>query len=109
MEEFKNKYDEALKRARKIHDNTEFDYEKGMMEEVFPELSESEDESMMKVLLRGFKNYAIVYDKFGGVDVSDIIAWLEKQKESVNHTKYDKKIDIGLFKNLKGPNPPIYL
>lgn len=79
---YEQKYKESLERARKIHNDTEFDYEKGMMEEVFPELSESEDESMMKVLLRGFKNYAIVYNKFGGVDVSDIIAWLEKQKNT---------------------------
>jgi hypothetical protein len=36
-------YDEAIKRARKVYNETEFDYEKGMMEEIFPELKESED------------------------------------------------------------------
>ena len=29
------KYDEALERARKIHNDTEFDYEKGMIDLFF--------------------------------------------------------------------------
>ena len=32
--DYEQKYNEALKRARKIHHETEFDYEKGMMEEM---------------------------------------------------------------------------
>lgn len=79
QEEKARRYDEALERARKIHNDTEFDYEKGMMEEVFPELSESEDERIEKALLEGFKNYSISFYNFGGVDVNSIIAWLEKQ------------------------------
>ena len=37
--DYEQKYKEALERARKIHHETEFDYEKGMMEEIFPELN----------------------------------------------------------------------
>ena len=87
MEDFKNKYDEALERARKIHNDTEFEYEREMMEEVFPELSESEDEKIRKELIK-FVKVNIPYEE-------RYIAWLEKQKESDDNTKHDKeKIDI---------------
>lgn len=47
--DYVNKYIEALSRARKIHSETEFDYEKGMMEEIFPELKEEENASEFRV------------------------------------------------------------
>ena len=45
---YEQKYKEALERAKKIHNQTEFDYEKGMMEAIFPELKESEYEQQCK-------------------------------------------------------------
>lgn len=73
------KYDEALERARKIHNDTEFDYEKGMIEEIFPELKDSEDERIRKKLIEYFNVYP--KDYYGELKKSHIIAWLEKQGE----------------------------
>ena len=64
-----SKYEEALERARK-----------GMpIDEVFPELKESEDERIRKALIRFFKNtHDWVNLKYDG---NEIVAYLEKQKE----------------------------
>lgn len=76
MEDYKKKYDESLERARKIYNQTEFDYEKGMMEEVFPELVESEDEKIRKELICFIETeipQCAARDKY--------IVWLKKQGE----------------------------
>lgn len=55
---YEQKYKKALERARKIHSETEFDYEKGMMEEIFPELIEDKSEKIRKELIDYIKqNY----------------------------------------------------
>ena len=69
---YEKAYKEALERARKIYNDTEFDYEKGMMEEVFPELAKSEDEKIRKALIRFHKSTIDV----DGIKGEDIIAWL---------------------------------
>ena len=69
--EYEKKYKEALERARKIHHETEFDYEKGMMEEIFPELKESEDEKIKRELRNDLLLYVPTPERY--------IAWLEKQ------------------------------
>ena len=73
------KYNEALERARKIHNDTVFDYVKGMIEEIFPELKDSEDERIRKKLIEYFNVYP--KDYYGELKKSHIIAWLEKQGE----------------------------
>lgn len=80
------KYNEALERARKIHNDTEFDYEKGMIEEIFPELKESEDERIRKKLISHFKGLLVESSKqecndFLNKEFKEYIAWLEKQEE----------------------------
>ena len=78
IEELRKKYDGALERARKIHHETEFDYEKGMMEEIFPELKESEDERIRKALIEYFEEQCDMSD-WNGVYGYQVLAWLEKQ------------------------------
>jgi hypothetical protein len=68
------KYKEALERARKIHNQTGFDYEKGLIEEIFPELRESEDEKTRKRII------ALVTTHGQGMYKGDMLAWLEKHK-----------------------------
>lgn len=75
IEQKAQRYDEALKRAKKL-------YEQGTITEslsyVFPELKESEDERIRKELLdffNGFYNNKMPK----AVDVSPWIDWLEKQ------------------------------
>ena len=77
--DYKEKYNTALERARKIHHETEFDYEKGMMEEIFPELKEPNDERIRKELIAIYSVGAKVNAKTGDIPDRDIVAWLEKQ------------------------------
>ena len=76
IEEKAKAYDEALERAKKIHTQTEFDYEKGMMEEIFPELKESEDEKIRKEIIRFIQMEIGIEDEIVG---NKWIAWLGKQ------------------------------
>lgn len=72
-------YDEALERARKIHNEQKaqpFD----VMLKVFPKLKENEDDEIRKALINVFATHKN-YEVFFGVSVEDIIAWLEKQGE----------------------------
>lgn len=82
---YEKAYQEALERARKIHNDTDFDYEKGMMEEIFPELKESEDERIRKALIRFHKSTIDV----DGIKGEDIIAWLEKQGTKELDPRYE--------------------
>ena len=81
IEEKAKAYDEAIERAKKIHNEHKaqpFD----VMLKVFPELKESEGESIRKELIEYFEHYS------GGDNISikfsEWIAWLEKQGELVN-------------------------
>lgn len=80
QEEKARAYDEALKVAHRL-------YEQGTITEslsyIFPELKESEDERIRKILIENFSNMAM-FSYWGAtnkIQVSDIIAWLEKQGE----------------------------
>ena len=79
QEEKAKAYDEALERARKIHNQTEFDYEKGMMEKIFPELQENEDEMTLKDIEKNIEN--IVNDKKYAPDAKDFI--IKELKEQI--------------------------
>ena len=85
--DYEKKYKEALERARKLYkDAITLQLEQDMKdyETIFPELAESEDERIRKMLISLVKNW----DK-GGIapkytsdanDIKQILAWLEKQK-----------------------------
>ena len=84
VEEKAQRYDEALEKARQIHDADRVSgIELTTCEEIFPELTESEDERIRSAMLRGFNsmyaNQAV--PTFAGEPIRDIIAWLEKQGE----------------------------
>ena len=86
-------YDKALERAKKIHSQTEFDYEKGMMEEIFPELNESEDDRIKKELI-GFLQ--LHHPQFvGNRKQEKWIAWIEKQGEQNIADKAESKFHEG--------------
>ena len=81
--DYEKMYKEALKRARA---NYKADKEMGflencdMLELIFPELAESEDERIRKELKEAFEAYDIE-SKWNGIPIRSIFAWLEKQKE----------------------------
>ena len=77
--DYEQKYKKALERARKIHHETEFDYEKGMMEEIFPELKEPDDEKIKRELRNDLLLYVPTPERY--------IAWLEKQGHMLDADK----------------------
>ena len=72
MENYEEKYNEALKNAKQGKP----------IEEIFPELAESEDEKIRKGIFKALsKKDARDVLISQGVEVSDALAWLEKQGE----------------------------
>lgn len=84
MENYEEKYKEALERARQalldggISSNTI-----AYITNIFPELAENEDEKIKKVLTDYFKRYQEYGgDTFEGISVDNILAWLEREKDT---------------------------
>lgn len=79
------RYDEAIKRAKEMYSKFEGMKQGDVLEDVFPELKESEDEKIRKKLIAYFVRYkeqAICGVKtFYGIPSDKILAWLEKQGE----------------------------
>ena len=81
IEQKAKRYDEALGRAKGL-------YAKGApdslyLEEIFPELKESEDERIRKNLIELFHDTVSNDEIFSdyGLDKTEVLAWLEKQGE----------------------------
>lgn len=78
MENYKEKYEKALARARNLHKDA-IDMENNLCvkqcEIIFPELAESEDERVRKAILAIISNYVDNSNTFK----SKMLAWLEKQ------------------------------
>jgi len=82
IEEKAKRYDEAYKVAENIRRFSSDIAEINRMEEIFPELKESEDEKIRKELLGFCKNRAEYYPNDPKYkNISAWIAWLEKQGE----------------------------
>ena len=81
IEEKAKAYDEAIEIAKKIHKYSSNISEIKRMEQIFPELKESEDKQIRKALISilksDFEKDTTIYD----ISVGDIITWLEKQGE----------------------------
>ena len=79
-------YDEALERAKKLHDKID-------IKEIFPELNESEDERIKKAIIEFFESedddttYSLVRKK-------DIIAWLERQGKKSSWKPSKEEMDV---------------
>lgn len=97
MEDYKEKYEQALERARTLHKlacETSHKNTRMAIEEVFPELKESEDERVRKELINFFKNHMdSVYEEISDNNV--VIAWLEKQGEQKPTDKVEPKFKVG--------------
>lgn len=74
IEEKARRYDEALEKASNLRVQNPFDTVSQMMEHIFPELKESEDEKIRKALLEH-----IQFCTESIPDRDKFIAWLEKQ------------------------------
>ena len=78
--DYEKKYKEALEKAKFYYDNWPLENEKNKLENMFPELRESEDERIRKEIIAFLKHYhtgegdSVTYD-------NDWLVYLEKQKE----------------------------
>lgn len=78
--DYKEKYNAALERARYYH-SKDYMLINSAIENIFPELAESKDEKMKKAIMHIlYENYtdAAVIE---GVEIAEIVTWLEKQGE----------------------------
>ena len=105
IKEKAKRYEEAIERAKAYKGL------KSEMEIIFPELRESEDERMRRVLIGGLKSYIDMYLKwYDGVSTSEILAWYEKQGENedkdtetkLSHAHFEGEIE-GRDKVLSNP------
>lgn len=78
---YEEKYKEIVGQIKKAYLYAQTDSTKAVLEEILPELAESEDEKMRKALISilksDFEKDTTIYD----ISVGDIIAWLEKQSD----------------------------
>ena len=82
---------EAMKILKDFHDKSALFSVRTALDIVIPELAESEDERVRKELLNLFKieNFN-GYVTLNGIDVDDVIAWLEKKREKSVIVDVDK-------------------
>lgn len=103
---YEKAYKEALERAKEsLKDGTISSNTISYIEEIFPELKESEDDRIRKALIKYYS-----FDKDGGSHALDnitpkqIVTWLEKQGElvKINPTEFDTRLQalIGKFGSL---------
>lgn len=71
-------YDEAFERYKAKQEYASKDVRE-FMESIFPELAESKDERIRKRLLKLFKEHHT--EEWYGLNVKDVITWLEKHKD----------------------------
>ena len=81
IEEKAKAYDEALERAKEMIDSKKTFIGKECLEQIFPELRESEDERIRKALIEIVKWLGFDSSFFVEVPKDKVRAWLEKQKE----------------------------
>ena len=88
IKEKAKRYDEALERAKKWHNAPNIDkmptYGDRIIEEIFPELKESEDERIRESLLEYLHTLPNHYSH-DGVCAPEWIAWLEKRNSNVDN------------------------
>ena len=92
QEEKAKAYDEALERAKKLCDKID----NKIMEKIFPELKESDDEKIKNAILNYLKKIQEnCQDDICGVHVEDTISWFEKQGEQTSSQTNERKNEIG--------------
>ena len=97
MENYEQKYKEALKRAKTILELTDNPEEaNGYVFTIFPELCESEDERIRKGLIKGLSAMRDIHKhqtfSNDAINIDDAITWLEKQGEQKSWSEEDEKM-----------------
>ena len=81
--DYKIKYKEALEGIRELY-NSDCDMIRvkrlrRRFEHIFPELKESEDDRIRKMLHAYIHDFGVPKEYFEDIEISDVLAWLEKQ------------------------------
>ena len=105
MENYEKKYKEALDKVQRFYNNSVAITKKGL-EDIFPELTESEDEKIRKAII----NEISLLEKESVVEqmkavYQSWIAWLEKQGEQEKLNTYIDKIASDTIYNDENGNP----
>lgn len=108
IEEKARRYDKAIERAEKWCNAPNVNkiptFANRVIEEIFPELKESEDEKIRKELIRAFKSLNTI-KVWNGIERTDILTWLEKQgehKPDTNCLLSWSEIDEKMLQSLEG-------
>ena len=103
--DYKEKYKQAVERARVWKEKSGMPTDRqGILDDIFPELAESEDEKIKKAIhiyldwLDGRKDC----QPKGDYTIKDMIAWLEKQGEKQQKTPIWKHWKDGIAGNGEG-------
>ena len=94
--DYKEKYEEALERARMLKNQHPTRSESDLIDAIFPELAESEDERIRKEMVEFLDEVWHLgrntnFDRWDKADCSDWIAYLEKQKDEAK-----RQFDLGV-------------
>lgn len=100
--DYKEKYEKLHRFVKDLYPHMS-EYCKKKVEGYIPEFAESEDEKIRKILIENFSNMAMFsyWGAINKIQVSDIIAWLEKQ-ESVEEDEIVKGISVSDDENIEG-------
>lgn len=90
IEEKAKAYDSIIEKANKMHSEN-CDACKTCIEELIPELAESEDEKIRKALIGELNTYFDKDTKIDGFSIERIIAWLEKQSSITKLSEEEQK------------------
>lgn len=84
-------YDKALEIARQYYEK---DSMNAFLDTIFPELAESEDERIRKRLIEYFEGFRMgnAEVKWEGLNVQEVLVWLEKQKEQPDFPTTDEQM-----------------
>ena len=95
MDLYEQKYKKALEKLQEAFAPTKDGCKisgltRGCIENIFPELKESEDERIRKAIIMGIRHLEtqlIGCDMVDGVDILDMYSWLEKQGHMLDPDK----------------------
>jgi len=98
--DYEKKYKEALSKAKQVYKTpytAHWDVMKELIEHLFPELKESQDERIRKWLIRDIKQSLgdDVYNDESIHSAKEALAWLEKQGEKEPIDKVEPKFRVG--------------
>ena len=92
MENYEKKYKEALEKARQLCTYPTTKPFLSDLQDLFPELTESEDEKILVIIKHCIESRYLHTSTIQGISLKQCFAWLERQGE---HANFRNKIQVG--------------